>query len=106
LDPLPPSAVAAIELGTPTNSGRRYHSSAFPIIDHSSTPVIELAGGGFALDILTVLEPAPRECIMSEGHTAECDHRAHGYEFHGSLLELFASEKNCNANVAFPDRSP
>jgi hypothetical protein len=102
LDQLPPSAVAAIELGTPTNSGRRYDSSAFPVIEHASTPVIERAGGGFALDILTVLETAPRECIMGEGHAAECDHRGHGYEFHGSLLELFASKTNCNANVRVP----
>jgi hypothetical protein len=84
------SAVAAIQLGTPTDCGRRYYSSAFLVIEHSSAPVIEPAGGRLALGIMTVFEAIPSECVIDEGHAAECEHRGHGYEFHGSLLDLLS----------------
>src|SRR5262245_4299266 len=52
------SAVAAIQLGTPTDCGRLGYSSAFLVIEYSSAPVIELAGGALALGKMTGVTPA------------------------------------------------
>jgi hypothetical protein len=70
---IPSVAVAATQFGTPTDCGRLGYSSAFLVIENSSAPVIELAGGALAVGRITPIETAQSECVMGNGHAAECD---------------------------------
>src|SRR5262245_33210504 len=71
-------SVAAIQLGTATDCGWLGYSSASLIIENSSAPVIELAGGAVAVGKMTAFETAPSESVMGEAHAAEREDRGDG----------------------------
>ena len=97
---IPSVAIAATQFGTPTDCGRLSYSSAFLVIENSSAPVIELAGGTLAVGKMTAFETAPSKCVMGEAHAAECDDHGGGCNFDkGSLHDDCISLSECSTSL-------
>ena len=73
------SAVAAIQLGTPTDCGRLGYSSARLVIEYSSALVTDGEAPAFAK--MTAVETTPSECVMSYARAAESEDRSDGCNF-------------------------